>query len=145
MGTANTQFRSIAQAGLLVAMCALWGAATLDGVAGLSQRRQEPAHQNQPPQNTTPQSKAFALTVTVVGRQGETAEATLPGATVSVFTADHEERHTTDTSGKATFRFTTASKAFTLRVVADKWQPYQQQLEIDGVEKAQKVLLKPSD
>lgn len=83
-----------------MALSALWGPATLVGVAGFSQRRLETAHQNQPPQNPTPQSKAFALTVTVVGRQGEVAEAPLPGATVTVFTPDHEERHTTDTSGR---------------------------------------------
>ena len=140
MATTNARFWSRSHAGLLVTLCALWGAAALDGNARFSQRPQEPAQPTPPPQ-----SKSFALTVTVVGQEGESPEAPLRGATVTVFAADHEERHSTDASGIATFRFTTASKVFTLRVVADKWQPYQQQLDIDGAEKALKVLLKPSD
>jgi hypothetical protein len=84
------------------------------------------------------------LTVTVAG-QGEPAEMLLRGATVTVFAADHEERHATDSDGKAIFKFTTTASTFIVRVVADEWQPHQEQLEIDGTEKSLKVLLKPSD
>ena len=147
MATTNVRFSSRSHAGLLVTLCALWVAAApassrgqaLDGHAQNSRQQQEPA-----PPSPTPPSRSFVLIVTVVG-QGESAELPLHGATVTVFAPDHEERHGTDTSGKATFRFTTTAKAFILRVVADEWQPHQQQLEIDGTEKSLKVLLKPSD
>ena len=84
------------------------------------------------------------LTVTVVSVEEET-EAPVDGATVIVFASDHEERHPTDTSGKVTFKFTTAAKTLMLRVVADEWQSQQKQLAIDSAEKTQKVVLTRSD
>jgi predicted outer membrane protein len=89
------------------------------------------------------ETKAVVLVVTVVGL-AQTAESPVTEATVTIFAGDHREGQPTDDSGKVTFRFSTEVKTVTLRVVADKWQTHQQQLELDAAEKTQKVLLKPS-
>jgi hypothetical protein len=83
------------------------------------------------------------LVVTVVGLV-QARESPVTEATVTIFAGDHREGQPTDESGKVTFKFSTEVKTVTLRVVADKWQTHQQQLELDAAEKTQKVLLQPS-
>jgi hypothetical protein len=138
---------------LLLTVFALWSAAPAHG----PQRQPAPApapasdqeqqqEQDPPPARPAPdaETRRFVLGVTVTGT-GRSTEAPVNGATVTIFAAGHKESRTTDTSGKVTFEITTTARALVLRVVADEWQPHQQEVPIDGTEKSQKVVLRPSD
>ena len=146
MPTLNILRISRPRACLMLMASALYASGT-NAHAKTQQEHELIAEQEQEPPGTshTPDNeRALVLTVTVVSVEEET-EAPVDGATVIVFASDHEERHPTDTSGKVTFKFTTAAKTLMLRVVADEWQSQQKQLAIDSAEKTQKVVLTRSD
>lgn len=134
---------------LLLTVLALWSAAPAHGrqlqpaPACAFDQEQEP---EPPPARPAPdaETRRFVLSVTVTGT-GQSTEAPVGGATVTIFAAGHKEGRTTDTSGKVTFEITTTARTLVLRVVADEWQPHQQEVQIDGTEKSQKVVLRPSD
>ena len=146
MPTLNILRISRPRACLMLMASALYASGTNAHAKTQQERSDHIAEQEREPPGVTytRQRRALVLTVTVVSVEEET-EAPVDGATVIVFASDHEERHPTDTSGKVTFKFTTAAKTLMLRVVADEWQSQQKQLAIDSAEKTQKVVLTRSD
>ena len=134
---------------LLLTVFALWSGAPAHGLqlqAAPASAFDQEQEQDPPPARPAPdaETRRFVLGVTVMGT-GRSTEAPVSGATVTIFAAGHKESRTTDTSGKVTFEITTTARTLVLRVVADEWQPHQQEVQIDGTEKSQRVVLSPSD
>lgn len=108
-------------------------------------RPQEPERDRREPTRAAENPKSYSLSVTVHG-QGTSSQPPVKSATVTLFAGDHTASNKTDNDGKITFKFNTAAKMATVRVIADdRWQPYQQQVDLDDPDKQHKVLLKPSD
>jgi hypothetical protein len=107
-------------------------------------RPQEPEGDGRERTRPADKPKSYSLSVTVLGK-GASSQPPVKGATVTLFAGDHKASSQTGNNGKVTFKFNTAAKRATVRVVAGHWQPDQQQVDLDDPDKEHKVLLKPSD
>jgi hypothetical protein len=141
---ASTDARSIRKwrTSLVVLLSALWAITQSSGSLGavlVAQALQE--HQEREPARPRNSGKMFSLTVIVSGDQ-QPSELPVKGATVTMFVGDHRESNTTSDNGRVTFKFTTTARTATIRVVAEHWEPNQQQVELDTGDKEHKVVLK---